>query len=48
MFTVGMFMPSVKLYQPKPNGKQLEGNLHKTRGELLSDPLLFKLTDQQQ
>lgn len=23
MYTVGMFMPSVKLYQPKPNGKQL-------------------------
>ena len=23
MYTVGMIMPSVKLYQPKPNGKQV-------------------------
>lgn len=49
MYTVGMFMPSVKLYQPKPNGQQLhiisqasiERNLHKIRDELISYPELF-------
>lgn len=44
MYTVGMNKPSVKLYQPKPNGKQVriilqthtEINLYKISDGLIS------------